>query len=67
VGATHSRQWQHVTLGALLHAFRHTFATELANADVNVYTLRDLLGHASIATSQRYVEAAGAETRSAAA
>jgi site-specific recombinase XerD len=53
--------------GALLHAFRHTFATELANADVNVYTLRDLLGHASIATSQRYVEAAGAETRSAAA
>jgi site-specific recombinase XerD len=53
--------------GALLHAFRHTFATELANADVNVYTLRDLLGHESIATSQRYVEAAGAETRAAAA
>lgn len=53
--------------GALLHAFRHTFATELANADVNVYTLRDLLGHESIATSQRYVEAAGAHTRAAAA
>lgn len=53
--------------GALLHAFRHTFATELANADVNVYSLRDLLGHESIATSQRYVEAAGGETRAAAA
>ena len=44
-------------------------ATELANSDVNVYTLRDLLGHASIATSQRYIEAAGAgaENRAAAA
>ena len=46
---------------------RHTFATELANADVNVYTLRDLLGHESITTSQRYVEAVGAQTRAAAA
>jgi site-specific recombinase XerC len=26
---------------------RHTFATELANADVSVYTLMKLLGHES--------------------
>lgn len=44
-----------------------TFATELANSDVSVYTRMKLLGHESMATSQRYVAAAGAETRSAAA
>ena len=43
------------------------FATELANADVSAYTLMKLLGHESMVTSQRYVTAAGAETRTAAA
>jgi hypothetical protein len=36
-------------------------------ADVSVYTLMKLLGHESMTTSQRYVTAAGTETRSAAA
>jgi integrase/recombinase XerC len=53
--------------GALVHGLRHTFATELANADVSVYALMSLLGHESMVTSQRYVTAAGAETRTAAA
>ncbi|GAB4915739.1 hypothetical protein MAHJHV33_43870 [Mycobacterium avium subsp. hominissuis] len=53
--------------GALVHALRHTYATELAGANVSVYTLMKLLGHESMATSQRYVTAAGSETRSAAA
>jgi integrase len=53
--------------GALIHGLRHTYATELANADVSVYTLMRLLGHESMATSQRYVTAAARETRSAAA
>jgi site-specific recombinase XerD len=53
--------------GALVHGLRHTYATELANSDVSVYTLMKLLGHESMTTSQRYVSAAGAETRSAAA
>ena len=44
-----------------------TFATELANADVSVYTLMKLLGHESMATSQRYVAGAARETRLAAA
>jgi site-specific recombinase XerD len=34
---------------------------------ISVYTLMKLLGHESMATSQRYVTAAGTETRSAAA
>ena len=53
--------------GALVHGLRHTYATELAAADVSVYTLMKLLGHESMATSQRYVSAAGTETRDAAA
>jgi integrase len=50
-----------------VHGLRHTYATELANSDVSVYTLMRLLGHESMATSQRYVAAAGTETRTAAA
>jgi integrase/recombinase XerC len=53
--------------GALVHGLRHTFATELANSEVSVYSLMNLLGHESMSTSQRYVSAAGNETRSAAA
>jgi Phage integrase family len=52
--------------GALVHGLRHTFATELVNANVSVYTLMKLLGHESMATSQRYVDGAGADTRTAA-
>ena len=43
------------------------FATELANADVSVYVLMNLLGHESTTTSQRYISAAGTDTRDAAA
>ncbi|MGY4651337.1 integrase [Mycobacterium sp. URHB0021] len=39
--------------------------TELANANVSVYTLMKLLGHESMVTSQRYVDGAGNETRAA--
>ena len=53
--------------GALVHGLRHTYATELANSNVSVYTLMKLLGHESMATSQRYVAGAARETRTAAA
>lgn len=50
-----------------MHGPRHTYATELANSEVSVYTPMKLLGHESMATSQRYVTAAPRETRAAAA
>jgi integrase/recombinase XerC len=53
--------------GALVYGLRHTYATELASSEVSVYTLVKLLGHESMTSSQRYVAAAGSETRSAAA
>lgn len=39
--------------GALVYGLRHTFATELAEAKVSVYTLMNLLGHESISTPPR--------------
>jgi integrase len=53
--------------GALVNGLRHTYATQLANADVSVYTLMKLLGHESMTTSQRYVSGAGTENRAAVA
>ena len=57
----------HRAPGALVHALRHTYATELANTNISVYSLMKLLGHESLATSQRYVISAGSETKAAAA
>ena len=53
--------------GALVHGLRHTYATELADSGVSVYTPMKLLGHESMATSQRYVTGAARETRTVAA
>ena len=54
--------------GALTHALRHTFATTMANdPTITVHTLAKMLGHESIATTQRYTAAAGLHTREAAA
>jgi integrase len=36
------------------HSLRHTFASWLAQAIVSIYTLKELLGHSSIQTTQVY-------------
>ncbi len=55
-----------VPSGALVHALRHTFATSLARNGASGTELQRLLGHESLATTQRYVDATAREVRQAA-
>jgi site-specific recombinase XerD len=42
------------SLDVSCHRLRHTMATQLLNADADLATIQDLLGHGQITTTQRY-------------
>lgn len=49
--------------GVTMHALRHRFATRAYNIDRDVFTVQQLLGHASPATTQRYVQVSDTSMR----
>jgi len=38
------------------HHLRHTMATQLLNADMDLVSIQDLLGHSRIGTTERYIK-----------
>ena len=50
--------WRKSGLDVSCHRLRHTFATQLLNADADLATIQDLLGHEHITTTQRYCRVA---------
>lgn len=48
---TYARQ---AKLKVSCHHLRHTMATQLLNADADLCTIQDLLGHSNVKTTQRY-------------
>ena len=53
--------------GALVHALRHSFASLAIEYGTDVAELRELLGHASLATTSRYLDANASRLREAVA
>lgn len=45
------------------HQLRHTMATQMLNADADVESLQDLLGHTHVKTTQRYAKVSNQKVR----
>lgn len=52
-----------IGVGVSCHRLRHTFATQMLNADADLETIQDLLGHAHITTTQRYCRVANLKVK----
>ncbi len=52
-------------VGLTFHDLRHTFATRLVRSGVDLITVKDLLGHYSVRTTERYTHSNQEQKRKA--
>jgi len=50
-------------LNVCCHQLRHTMATQMLNADADIVTIQDLLGHSRITTTKRYSHVSNQKVR----
>lgn len=55
LNGTHDRALLKAKLSFVLYDLRHTFATRMVEAGIDLATLKDILGHADIRVTMRYV------------
>lgn len=60
VGTWYRRAGVQPPRGAIVHAFRHTFATEAVRGGAPLRDLQEVLGHASLETTAGYLKVLGA-------
>jgi integrase/recombinase XerC len=53
--------------GTTMHALRHWFGTQAYNRSLDILAVKELMGHASVATTQVYVRVADGQRRAAVA
>ena len=49
----------------VLHALRHTCASRMVQAGVDLYSIKEILGHSTIKVTERYAHLSPARLRSA--
>lgn len=64
-GLANEEQPEIINAGIHPHLLRHSKATHLVNGGVNIYNVRDFLGHESVATTQVYLTTSPEVTRKA--
>ena len=47
---------EHALKNVKLHSLRHTFASALLDAGMDIYTIRDLMGHKDLSTTEMYLK-----------